>query len=119
MTLKKGLNQLQFKRERLQGVDFNSLAFVDYQPTEDAVLYLDNVRTWEYQQQLDERGKMDIVYADSVVSPHLVLPPGMPQRFDHLWVCTISTLPAALNINAPTVTTGRCASSNALPRGRR
>jgi Beta-galactosidase len=70
-TLKKGLNHLQFRREELQGVDFNSLAFVEYRPALKAVLYLDNVRTWEYQQELDSRGKMDIVYSDSVFSPHL------------------------------------------------
>ena len=70
-TLKKGLNHLQFSRENLLGVDFNSLAFVEYRPAGDAVVYLDNVRTWEYQPELDKRGKMDIIYSDSVVSPHL------------------------------------------------
>src|ERR1035441_1249029 len=34
-------------------------------------------------------------------SPHLTLPPGMPQRFDHLCVRTISTWPAPLKIRPP------------------
>jgi len=70
-TLSKGLNHLQFRREEIQGVDFNSLEFVEYRPAQAAVIYLDNVRTWEYQPELDSRGKMDIIYSDSVVSPHL------------------------------------------------
>ncbi|MBN2289000.1 MAG: beta-galactosidase [Candidatus Glassbacteria bacterium] len=70
-TLKKGLNRLQFRREQLAGVDFNSLALVEYSPVQPATLYLDNVRTWEYQPGLDERGRMDISYSDSVASPHL------------------------------------------------
>ncbi len=70
-TLKKGLNHLQFRSRQLQGVDFNSLEFVEYRPVQAATIYLDNVRTWEYQPELDSRGKMDIIYSDSVVSPHL------------------------------------------------
>src|SRR5215204_616924 len=40
------------------------------------------------------------------VSPNFVLPPGIPQRFDHLCVRNINTSPSRLKINAPTVTTG-------------
>src|ERR1039458_4745899 len=52
-------------------------------------------------------------------SPHLTLPPGMPQRFDHLCVRTISTWPAPSKIRPPTVTMGGRLSSNRFPCGLR
>ncbi|MFH1070712.1 MAG: beta-galactosidase [Candidatus Glassbacteria bacterium] len=70
-NLKKGLNLLQFRREELQGVDFSSLAQVAFSPARACRLYIDHLRTWEYQPELDSRGKMDIIYSDSVSSPHL------------------------------------------------
>ena len=70
-SLKKGLNLLQFRREELQGVDFNALARVGYAPAHACRLWFDHLRTWEYQPELDSRGKMDIVYSDSLVSPHV------------------------------------------------
>jgi hypothetical protein len=70
-TLKKGLNHLQVRRDELQNTNFNALRSVEYSPGEPATLWLDNVRTWEYQPELDQRGKMDIVYSDSVASPHV------------------------------------------------
>ncbi len=69
--LKKGLNLLQFRRESLHGLDFNSLKSVSYAPAAAARLYFDHVRTWEYQPELDQRGKMDIVYSDSIATPHV------------------------------------------------
>ncbi len=69
--LKKGLNLLQFRRESLHGLDFNSLISVSYSPADAATLYFDHVRTWEYLPELDIRGKMDIVYSDSIVTPHV------------------------------------------------
>src|SRR5258706_10022687 len=44
--------------------------------------------------------------AASEVSPHLILPPGMPHLFDHLCVRIISTSLAWLKISAPTVASG-------------
>ncbi|MBW7997433.1 MAG: hypothetical protein FVQ81_12835 [Candidatus Glassbacteria bacterium] len=69
--LKKGLNMLQFRRETLHGLDFNSLGAVSYAPAGPALLYFDHVRTWEYQPELDQRGKMDISYSDSIATPHV------------------------------------------------
>ncbi|HUU29731.1 MAG TPA: beta-galactosidase [archaeon] len=69
--MKKGLNHLQFRSEELKGVDFNSLASVEYAPAVPCTLYFDHIRTWEYQPELDQRGKMDIVFSDSVESPHV------------------------------------------------
>jgi hypothetical protein len=69
--LKKGLNLLQFRRESLLDLDFNSLKSVSYAPAGASVLYFDHVRTWEYQPELDVRGKMDILYSDSIVTPHV------------------------------------------------
>src|SRR6185295_6912977 len=40
--------------------------------------------------------------ASSAASPHLILPPGIPQRVDHLWVRIIRTSPAGLKSRAPT-----------------
>ena len=69
--LKKGLNLLQFRRDGLHGLDFNSLKTVSYAPAAAATLYFDHVRTWEYQPELDEHGKMDIEYSDSIATPHV------------------------------------------------
>src|SRR5260221_4244296 len=44
--------------------------------------------------------------AASEVSPHLILPPGMPHLFDHLCVRIISTSLTRLKISAPTVASG-------------
>src|SRR5450756_1262296 len=49
--------------------------------------------------------------AASEVSPHLIFPPGMPHRSDHLCVRIINTSSARLKISAPTVARGGCDSS--------
>ena len=69
--LRKGLNHLQFRREELKGVNFNSLASVEYAPALPSTLYFDHVRTWEYQPELEARNRMDIIYSDSIESPHV------------------------------------------------
>ncbi len=73
VTLRQGLNHLQHRRDQLlrQGVDFNSLRSIEYAPAEPCTLWLDALRTWEYQPELDQRGRMDIVYRTDVVSPHI------------------------------------------------
>src|ERR1043165_4217901 len=50
--------------------------------------------------------------AASAVSPHLILPPGMPQRLDHLWVRIMRTSRAGLKMRAPTVGMGNCGSAS-------
>lgn len=70
-TLVKGINHLQFRREQFRGMDYLALGSVEYAPARSCTLYFDHVRTWEYQPELSERNRMDIVYSDSVTSPHV------------------------------------------------
>ena len=72
VTLKKGLNHLQFKADRMLGLDFLSLSKVSFTSPQETIIYIDHLRTWEYQPELDRRGVMDIVYSDSVAGPHIV-----------------------------------------------
>ena len=53
--------------------------------------------------------------AASEVSLVLILPPGMPHLWLHLWVWIISTSPRALKISAPTVGMGGCGGDAAMP----
>ncbi|MCE5271154.1 beta-galactosidase [bacterium] len=70
-TLSQGLNHVQYRREQLAGVDWLALRRVEFSPAAAATLYLDHLRTWEHQPELDSRGRMDIVYSDSVRTPHV------------------------------------------------
>ena len=53
--------------------------------------------------------------ASSERSFGLILPPGMPHLWLHLWVWIISTSPCALKISAPTVGMGGCVRDAAMP----
>jgi len=70
-TLSQGLNHLQYRSGQLAGVNWLALNRVDFSPASAVTLHLDHLRTWEYQPELDSRGRMDIVYSDSIRTPHV------------------------------------------------